>query len=53
MEIKQLSEKAAIWLKDHGYTESTSYVNYVRFWNGLVKSTDKKTDFLESITAIM
>jgi len=51
MEIKQLSEKAAVWLKDHGYTESTSYVNYVRFWNGLVKSKNKNTGFLESITA--
>lgn len=51
MEIKQLSKKAAIWLKDHGYTESTSYVNYVRFWNGLVKSTDKNTEFSKFISA--
>ena len=44
MNIKQLSEEASIWLKGHGYTKSTKYANYVRFWNGLVKSTNKNTD---------
>ena len=51
MKIKQLLEEASNWLIDHGYTESTRYVNYVRFWNGLVKSIDKNTEFSEDILA--
>ena len=51
MKIKQLLEEASNWLKDHGYTESTRYVNYVRFWNGLVKSIGKNTEFSEDILA--
>jgi integrase len=51
MRINQLSKEASDWLKDHGYTESTNYIRYVRVWNGLVKSTDKNTDFLEDISA--
>ena len=49
MNIKQLSEEASIWLKGRGYTESTKCVNYERFWNGLVKSTNENTDFSEDI----
>lgn len=51
MKIKQLLAEASGWLEDHGYTDSTKYINYVRFWNGLVKSTDKNTNFSEDISA--
>ena len=51
MKIEQLLEEASGWLIDHGYTKSTSYINYVRFWNGLSKSIDKNTDFSEAISA--
>lgn len=51
MKINQLLEEAHRWLIDHGYTKSTCYVNYVRFWNGLSKSTDTNTDFSEAISA--
>ena len=50
MKIKKLSEDAANWLKTRQYTESTVYINYVRFWNGLVKSAGDNTDFSRRIS---
>ena len=47
MTIKQLREEATGWLIERGYTESTIYVNYVRFWNGFEKSMDKSTVYLK------
>jgi len=49
MKIKQLVEEAAILLKSQGYTKSTVYISYVRFWNGLARSTDEDIEFSESV----
>jgi integrase len=50
MKIKQLLEEASTWLRDHDYTKSTIYVNYVRLWNGFAKSTDKDTEYYETMS---
>ena len=49
MTIEQLLEEAFGWLKDHGYTQSTTYISYVRFWNGFVKSTSKDFQYSKTI----
>ena len=51
MRIKQLSEEAANWLQNNQYTKTTIYVNYVRFWNGLLKSTPVGTEFTREISS--
>ena len=51
MKVKQLSEEAANWLAKNQYTKSTIYINYVRFWNGLVKSSAKDADFTKRVIA--
>lgn len=45
MVIEQLSTDAEKWLQNNGYTESTIYCNYVRFWNGFKKSLGLDTEY--------
>jgi hypothetical protein len=47
--IEQLLKEASGWLKDHGYTKSTTYISYVRFWNGFAKSTGKDFHYSKAI----
>lgn len=37
MLLKQLTKDAEEWLQNQGYTQSTIYHNFVRFWNRLCK----------------
>ena len=50
MKVKQLTEKAINWLENNQYTKSTIYINYVRFWNGLIKSISKDIDFSKKVS---
>jgi integrase len=45
VKIKQLLEEASGWLKEHQYTKSTTYVNYVRLWNGFAKTIGGDIEF--------
>ncbi len=45
MLLEKLSTDAEKWLQINGYTESTIYCNYVRFWNGLKKQLGPDTDY--------
>ena len=45
MLLEQLSTDAEKWLQNNGYTKSTIYCNYVRFWNGLKKQLRPDTDY--------
>lgn len=38
MLLKQLTKDAEEWLQNQGYTQSTIYHNFVRFWNRLCKA---------------
>ena len=49
MRIKQLLEEATEWLRNHGYTESTTRINYVRFWNGFAKSIGMDVEYSETM----
>jgi len=49
MKIKQLLEEASSWLRDHDYTQSTTYISYVRFWNGFAKSIGEDIDYTEAM----
>lgn len=50
MSIQRLSAEAACWLKNNQYTKTTIYINYVRFWNGLVKSVAEDADFTPEVS---
>lgn len=50
MRIKQLLGEASEWLRDHGYTESTTRISYVRFWNGFAKSIGKDIEYSETMS---
>ena len=50
MKINQLLEEASGWLTEHGYTKSTTYISYVRFWNGFYKSTGKGIEYSENMS---
>ena len=45
MLLEQLTINAEKWLQNAGYTKSTIYCNYVRFWNGLKKQLRPDTDY--------
>ena len=40
MNITEFTDNAYRYLKDQCYTDSTIYINYRRYWNGFLKSTD-------------
>ena len=50
MKIKKLLEEATEWLRNHGYTESTTRISYVRYWTGFVNSIGKDIEFSESMS---
>jgi integrase/recombinase XerD len=45
MNTQELIDNACSCLKNQKFTVSTIYINFRRFWNGLLKSTDAYTEF--------
>jgi len=45
MNITKLTESAFRCLKDQCFTDSTIYINYLRYWNGFIKSADTDAEF--------
>lgn len=45
MNITELTDSACRCLKDQSFTDSTIYINYRRYWNGFLKSTDADAEF--------
>ena len=50
MLLKQLTKDAETWLRCQGYTQSTIYHNFVRFWNRFCK--EEGTDGVYSDTQL-
>ena len=50
MLIQQLISSAKQFLINQGYTDSTSYINYVRHWNRLIKDIGESEYSLELLT---
>lgn len=48
MLLKQLTKEAETWLQKQGYTQSTIYCNFVRFWNRLSKSEETESVYSEN-----
>jgi integrase/recombinase XerD len=51
MNIKELTDSACRCLKDQCFTDSTIYINYRRYWNGFLKSTDADAEFGSQIVS--
>jgi len=50
MLTQQLISKAKQYLSNHGYTDSTIYINYVRHWNRLCKDVSETEYSLKMLT---
>jgi len=45
MNITELTDSACRCLKGQCFTDSTIYINYQRYWNSFLKSTDADAEF--------
>ena len=48
MLLKQLTKDAEAWLQSQGYTKSTIYHNFVRFWNRFCKAQGTNDGYSEN-----